>query len=76
MGDVFLLYEDTGREYFRRLVFCNILFCIVMALGVVFYLVDIFIIYLAIILAAVSSIFYALYFIQKNPPTRSHEIED
>jgi hypothetical protein len=74
MGDLFLTYDDTGREYCRRLIFCNILFYIMMAFAVVFYMVDIIIILLAAVSVAVASLVYALYFIQKNPPTRPEEL--
>ena len=73
MGDVFLTYSDEGTEYFRRLICCNILFSIMLGLGVVFVLVDIIIVILAILLGGVASLVYVFYFIRKNPPTESEE---
>ena len=68
MGDVLLTYEESGREYVRRLICVNILFLSFMALGAVFSIVDASIALLAALLASLASIAYAFYFIQKNPP--------
>ena len=75
MGDVFLTYDDKGRGYFRRLVYVNIAFYIMMGLAAVFLVVDITILVLAILLSAAASILYAFHFIQKNPPQGPEEIE-
>ncbi|MHA2141029.1 MAG: hypothetical protein ACXADC_13510 [Candidatus Thorarchaeota archaeon] len=71
MGDVFLNYDEAGRAYFRRLVYCNILFYLMLAFAVVFIMVDIIIVIIAGLLVAIASLLYAFYFIQKNPPTGS-----
>ncbi|MFW9886869.1 MAG: hypothetical protein ACFFER_01725 [Candidatus Thorarchaeota archaeon] len=75
MGDVFLTYDDKGRGYFRRLVYVNIAFYIMMGLAAVFLVVDITILVLAILLSAGASILYAFHFIRRNPPRGPEEIE-
>lgn len=70
MGDVYLDYDDSSRAYFKRWVYLNILVLIVAGLFYVFTTVDIIIIILPAALVACTSLFYALYFIWKNPPIK------
>lgn len=68
MGDVFLQYNETGRRYFRRLIYVNILFYILVAIIFVITTVNIVILLLIVFSASIVSIVYAVYFIHKNPP--------
>ena len=70
MGDVYLTYDESGRAYFRRWVYLNILVLVVTGFFFLFTTVDIIIIILPAALIAGSSLVYALYFIRKNPPIK------
>lgn len=73
MGDFFLTYDETGRTYFRRLIYANVLLYIVFAFIFAIYMVDITILILAAVSVASTSFAYALYFISKNPPIEPEE---
>jgi len=68
MGDFFLIHNDEGKAYLRRLFYVNILLYAVMAFLAIINMVDLIILILSAAILAIASLIYALYFILKNPP--------
>lgn len=68
MGDFFLQYDETGKRYFRRLIYINILFYVLVAFIFIITAVDIVILLFIAFSASIISIVYAISFIHKNPP--------
>ena len=72
MGDVYLTYDDGGA-YQRRWVYLTLLCTVILLLvpGLSFVTtnnLEIIVIIIPAALVAVTSLIYALYFVQKNPP--------
>ena len=68
MGDVYLTYDESGKAYFRRWVYLNILLLIMWGIIFVVTNVDVIFIILSGVLVAALSFVYALYFVRKTPP--------
>jgi hypothetical protein len=68
MGDFLLVHDESGKKYFRRIIYVNILFYAAMGALFILYIIDLLILVLGAIGAALASFAYAIYFILKNPP--------
>lgn len=68
MGDFLILDDETGRRYFRRLIYINILLYVLVAIIFVVSTVDVVITLLVASGVSIASLVYAIYFIHKNPP--------
>ena len=66
MGNFFLVHVESGKKFFRRIIYVNILFYA--AMGALFMLIDLLILVLGAFAAALASFAYAIYFILRNPP--------
>jgi len=73
MGDFFLVHDETGKRYFRRLIYVNIIFYILAAIVYIVATVDVVILLSIAFSASIVSVVYAIYFIQKNPPMEYSE---
>ena len=73
MGDFFIQYDDSGRRYFRRLIYANILLYVLMVIVFVVSSVDIVILLLTACSVSIISIVNAIYFIHRNPPKEYSE---
>ena len=68
MGDFLLVHDESGKKYFRRIIYVNILFYAAMGFLFILYIIDLLILIMGAIVAALASFAYATYFILKNPP--------
>ena len=68
MGDFLLVHDESGKKYFRRIIYVNILFYAAMGFLFILYIIDLLILIMGAIVAALVSLAYAIYFILKNPP--------
>lgn len=68
MGDFLLVHDESGKRYFRRIIYVNILFYAAMGFLFILYIIDLLILVLGAVVAALASLVYAVYFILKNPP--------
>ncbi len=73
MGDVILVYDEYDRNHYKRLLWMNVLLYIALGFILILGLVDLIIIVSAAFSVAFASLFYALYFIRKNPPIMIEE---
>ena len=76
MGDFFLMHDETGKRYFRRLIYINILFYVLVVIIFIVTTVNIVILLSLAFIGSVISLFYVAYFIYRNPPKDySEELE-
>jgi hypothetical protein len=68
MADVYVDYDESGRKYFERAMFFNILLCIGGALMYVYWFTDIVVLITVGIIALGATITYLVYFLVANPP--------
>ena len=73
MGDFLLVHDRPGKKYFRRVIYVNLLFYAAMGVLFILYIIDLAILILGTIVAALASFSYAIYFILKNPPVEVDE---
>jgi hypothetical protein len=68
LGDVYINYEDSGRTYFRRAMFINILLIVFGAIISIFFLFDFIVLIVLGILALTTTIIYLVHFLIVNKP--------
>ena len=68
MGNFFLVHVESGKKFFGRIIYVNILFYAAMGALFMLYIIDLLILVLGAFAAALASFAYAIYFILRNPP--------
>ncbi|MGY5880872.1 MAG: hypothetical protein RTV31_11510 [Candidatus Thorarchaeota archaeon] len=72
MADVYINYEDSGRKYFRRAMYINIMLLLWAVIMYIFFTFDIIVLVTLGISALGLLIIYLVYFLLTNKPIVSH----
>ncbi|TFG32980.1 hypothetical protein EU527_09050 [Candidatus Thorarchaeota archaeon] len=69
MGDFILTHDDSGKAYFQRIIYLNIILYVLGGIAFMIFMFDIIVLVVIAIFGLSLSLLYLGYFIYKNPPT-------
>lgn len=69
MGDFFLIHNEEGRAYFRRLIYLNIILYIILAYVFLVWAVGQTMVIIIACIILLATILHILYYLYKNPPS-------